>query len=351
LKEKDGVITFQQYDNGSTPSNPIIDSEEWLPELSPDGFVGFFHHWVSTGHGNRLVLYCVCQSYLPKACKEFVGLVNKVSDVCTAGSVCLSEEMQWLKNACSRNRAKIIAKVCSDLNIKVPVVKDYHCPSNKTYVAVITAETLHHDMIMFEKNVRVFNYCAETRLSFNGTLCVMAPWEGIWIFQGMNTLHEYTKKTISGVSDFGKPYGNAVLCTSSPKVLSVHISANASLSFSKGDPTKCKGLCLWKQSKCESLSYKNTSNKDDICDNYTLSLEGVDACVLLAYQKYLSKRKGYLLDSTMCTDDALDEYFLTFDERILSKMASMGWARTQGIIKLIPLCCGYYEHWISRQKM
>jgi len=35
----------------------LIDSEPWVPELSPEGFVGLYHHWNSAK--NRLTLYMV----------------------------------------------------------------------------------------------------------------------------------------------------------------------------------------------------------------------------------------------------------------------------------------------------
>jgi hypothetical protein len=61
-----GTITF-------SPAGPaVIDGEPWVPELSPDGFVGIYFQWqAATVH-----MYAVCQSYLPKACLEFSTLVS-----------------------------------------------------------------------------------------------------------------------------------------------------------------------------------------------------------------------------------------------------------------------------------
>ena len=79
-KEKDGSIVFEKDDNYSSNHVPIIDSDSWEVELSPDGFIGFYHQWSTTHLGNKLSLYCICQSYLPLACQEFADLVYKVGD-------------------------------------------------------------------------------------------------------------------------------------------------------------------------------------------------------------------------------------------------------------------------------
>jgi hypothetical protein len=194
---------------------------------------------------SRLCLYVVCQSYLPRACFEFADMVHRIDDACTAGCVALSEEAQWLRNACSRNRARLIAEVCSEMGIRVPMVEDYSaCPppflsspsgegavggseeeegegggpqqptrGRKTMMALVCVETLHHDLRLVvnssgsgsdyhsnhnhnhnnnnnqpqqlsQKKVRLLNYCAETVQAFNGVSCVMAPWEAVWVFRG-----------------------------------------------------------------------------------------------------------------------------------------------------------------------
>ena len=77
-KDNDGVVHFV-LDNDSAGSSPIIDSEEWAPELSPDGFIGLYHHWHRSPLSSRLCMYAVCQSYLPKACLEFADLAHQVA--------------------------------------------------------------------------------------------------------------------------------------------------------------------------------------------------------------------------------------------------------------------------------
>jgi hypothetical protein len=166
-RDKDGVISF-------APAGPaIIDGAAWVPELSPDGFAGIYFRWqAATVH-----MYAVCQSYLPKACLEFSTLVHCALDdpQCTAEMVCHSEEAQWLRAACERNRARIIAKMCKSIGIDVPTIRDYRCPEH-SLMAVVSADTLHHDVLCAPAVVRVFNYCADTTAAANGSLCTMAPW-------------------------------------------------------------------------------------------------------------------------------------------------------------------------------
>jgi len=131
----------------------------------------------------------------------------------------------------------MIARVCKAMRIRVPVVRDYCAvnggrsllqqqDSEEELVAVITNETLHHDVCPivvdfatkktlskkiahqgchFEPRelamVRLLNYCCETRTAFNGVACVMAPWEGLWIFEGINPIQDLALQPLSGVSD------------------------------------------------------------------------------------------------------------------------------------------------------
>jgi hypothetical protein len=87
--------------------------------------------------------------------------------------VCLSEEAQWLRTACARNRARLILRVCEAVGLRVPTMLDYHAHDRETRMAIPMTETLHHDLqrVGFDR-VRVLNYCAES----GDTVCVMAPW-------------------------------------------------------------------------------------------------------------------------------------------------------------------------------
>lgn len=79
----------------SQESVPLIDSEHWIPELSPEGFIGLYHNWDDATNGPSL--YIICQSYLPKACLEFAEMVRNIGDACTASDIYHSEEAHWLR--------------------------------------------------------------------------------------------------------------------------------------------------------------------------------------------------------------------------------------------------------------
>jgi len=350
-KSKDGSIVFEK-DTGNMYEAPILDSEDWDAELSPDGFVGFYHYWDNTKGGNKLVLYCVCQSYLPKACHEFCEMLYKVGESCSASCVVLSEEAQWLRSACARNRARIIAEVCASMGIKVPHMRDYHAASSEVYnVALITTETLHHDMYVVgaESKVRVLNYCAETQKCYNGISCVMAPTEGVWIFQGIHSFHNEASLNVAGVSDFGKPFGNMVLCTSSPKVLQKHIPRHSMFTFIHGNPEDCKSHGLWPSAVSATGGRVHPGSSCYSPENLLLNLEGLDPLVAEAFQRHMhlanAEGEGHELWSERPRRDESKEYYLSFDENVLREMSRRGWPRNQGIIKLMPLVCGVYEHW------
>jgi len=350
FRNKDGDVVFEQEDGKNTP---IIDSEDWLPELSPDGYVGFFHHWHHGTRESKLCLYVVCQSYLPKACMEFADVVHRAGDLCTAGCVCLSEELQWLRNACTRNRTRLIADVCGKMNIKVPTMADYNSTSmTGTKIAIITTDTLHHDLVLLGDTARLLNHCSETRSAFNGSACSMAPWEGVWIFQGLNSTHSAVQNSImSGVSDFGKPYGDHILPTSSPRVLD-RSTLSGPLTFVAADPLQCKPLQIWNQEHSSLIIVTEQhppSSQSPLQQPLLSSVEGLDPDVVIAFQRYMSLRAyptSYAVPNIPgALPPSMAHNYLVFDEHVLRSMSKLGWSRTQGIVKLTPMACALYEHW------
>jgi hypothetical protein len=173
VRHKDGDVVFVS----ATNSTPIVDSDAWLPELSPTGFVGVFHYWHHGVHDHRLCMFIVCQSYLPAACMEFADMVRDVGGGCSAMTVQASEEAYWLRKACSRNRARIIDEVASALGLPIQTMPDLNA-AVPTSMAVCLAETLHYDMRNTTDGsmVRILNYVADTSVAENGIVCTLAPW-------------------------------------------------------------------------------------------------------------------------------------------------------------------------------
>ena len=348
-KDKEGHIHFVR-DEDSTGGTPVIDSEEWWPELSPDGFIGLYHHWHKSARDSRLCMYVVCQSYLPKACLEFADLAHQVGEACSAGCVCLSEEAQWLRTACSRNRARLIWRVCGEVGLRVPSMLDYHAHDSKIQMAIPLVETLHHDMMrmQFDK-VRLLNYCSETRKSRNGNACVMAPWEGIWIFHGGSS---GSMMMGEGRGNFGGAYGGGdhLLPTAAPQVKDR--GTYAALTISTADPKQCKALQVWGPAAAEAvvvlpsfsktISHNNNNNNSALC---LVKTEGLDPDVVGAFHKIMLELAcpqplvvPHILMPSM-------QHYLVFDEHVLDGMVQRGWQRTRGKSMLSPVACALYEHW------
>ena len=45
------------------------------------------------------------------------------------------------------------------------------------------------------------------------------------------------------------------------------------------------------------------------------------------------------------TAPATNVNYLDFDEGILEQMARLGWNRSRGVAKMVPLACALYDHW------
>jgi hypothetical protein len=414
VRDREGGIAFV------ADAGPIIDSEAWVPELSPDGFVGLYFRWhrglMRLGRSeSRLCMYVVCQSYLPLACAEFCDMVHRVEDGCTAGYVSLSEEAQWLRTACGRNRARIIAEVCADMGLRVPTVTDYCGGGGRAQqrpMALVATETLHHDLRFVRTKptmtptttstptagsqqgvVRVLNYCAETSSAVNGAVCTMAPWDSVWIFRGCAAEE-------GGDLFGGQPRGRhrqMVLPTTTP---CVRERVRALTFTTAGRWCECSEvLKLWADpdmphacfstqeeasihalneaientlrqaaaaaaaqgSVFSTLAHTNTNEEE----------EQEDVDVLAGYQRALALQNHYYYHSPQqqeedaavaaaaagrqrvrrC-DHAEEEgavlsqgHHLVFDEAVLQRMGELGWARSQGAAKLLPLGVALFEHW------
>jgi hypothetical protein len=284
-------------------------------------------------------MYAVCQSYLPKACLEFSTLVHRAVDdpECTAEMVCLSEEAQWLRAACERNRARIIAAVCKSLRIAVPTIQDYRAASAATEVAMIANDTLHHDMTAGASQVRVLNYCADTSTAHNGSLCTMAPWDGVWAFCGAQRDQR---------SAFGMLHGKrgVVLPTAAPQVKQ---RAPHHLSFTSFNTSRCKPLQIWRGPVGAVRSACVGEAREAVAPPCAAITAEDDPVVFAAYQWALLQS---VTPMTMpvpleCQDADTAHTYLDFDEHVLDQMARLGWNRSHGVAKLVPLACALYDHW------
>jgi hypothetical protein len=275
-----------------------------------------------------------CQSYLPKACLEFADMVRDLGDACTGWDVLHSEEVQWLRQACSRNRARIIARVCESMGMACPAMLDYCSGDQGERMAIVCSEALHHDVLPTKcGGVRVLNYCSCTGTSPNGIVCCMAPWEGLWVFHGMKE---------HGDHGFGKPYGALFLPTSAPR-----IPPGQGL---RGSIPRREVLRLWD-------SQRQWVEEERIAEVLGLSLlpepvgaaepeeEGDDAELRVAYRRSVAKLCAPRKPETAASKKDDGWRYLLFDEPMLCSMSKKGWNRAYGHTPLITLACGLCEDW------
>jgi len=323
-------------------------------------------------------------------------MVRDLGDACTAWDVYHSEEIQWLMHACSRNRARIIAKVCKAMQIPCACMLDYHDAEQKELMAIVCTETIHHDLKsssghLASDAIQVFNYCSCTGYSANGILCCMAPWEGIWVFHGTKAHHEKEDSQC-----FGKPYGSLFMPTFAPQIPAVdlvhrrHRHHHGSQPFSGNFCTsvpRLEVLRLWGQ-EGEAEGSSSCTNKD-LLESLALSLghghsgggkpnadfrlmmellpsmalmdnacplgeAGEDTEVMVAYRRSIAKlssspsaqqqQQEHLAPQTSRISQGL-KHFLLFDEPMLQTMCKKGWNRALGYTPLITMACGMCEDW------
>lgn len=366
---------------------PLIDSEPWIPELSPDGFIGLYHHWNYDDSRAHMVdakgpaLYMVCQSYLPKACLEFADMVRDLGEACTASEIFHSEEAFWLRQACSRNRSRLIARVCHDMGIKCPSMLDYNAckQAGAMFLAMPAVETLHHDLQCIRpKNggaaergqevIRVLNFCANG----SNSACVMAPWDGLWVFHGDRTPSSLSPTITPQIAeqDFRelkqKKQSEQVLFSSkiptSCDILNVFVIGKKK-GADKQQKKKKKGqrdsvnkpspLLLAQDllGSLEEMQYHSVSPADMQLMAVPPSLKAVDdPDILAAYKRSVAKMAALALNNpkTDVNKQQKKKTYLTFNEHVLQAMEHQGWKRSKGYTVLIPLACGLSDIW--RQK-
>ena len=317
-RDRDGRIVFEPPDT----QPPLLENAPWTPELSPDGFVGLFFEWCA--ESQRLHLYVACQSYLLPACAEFAHMAHQAAPRCAAAFICLSDEAQWLRSACARNRARIIARVCAHMGLRVPLVRDYCGGEAGEDMAMVHAETLHHDLAFVsaggqQQKVRLLSYCAPEARA--GSLCVMAPWDGLWLFRG------------------GRNGGSGWLFpTTTPRVR----TRTRHWSFSVR-PRRCRlfpdeagdfdDLAL------ASLSLSHLPPQDKKKKKPQKKAADMDDAELIrdALRQALERSPPPLSEAAVVDDSSSSHYYLVFDETVLQRMTALGWARALGVNKLLPL--------------
>ncbi len=82
------------------------------------------------------------------------------------------------------------------------------------------------------------------------------------------------------------------------------------------------------------------------------TISNIDPDALKAYN-YIMAQRALPMTVSVPNVPGLDkaaqkQHFLEFDEHVLDRMAKLGWDRSHGVAKLMPLACALYEHWKVR---
>eukprot|EP00961_Rhodomonas_salina_P293265 3933610-Rhodomonas_salina.3 len=349
----------------TTPN--YLDSATWDPELGVGGFVGLYHQWYSSSDGTqKLKMYIVCQSSCQKAGLEIKQLINDIPHHTNIADIVASEEIWWLSNLNMRNRNRLIWQVAKHLGIPIPCIEDYHAADNKTMMAEPTTHSFLYALYAHRSGeVSVVNECIPTMLVNNGIVCRMAPWEGVWIFNGPH---------INEAQKFGTAFGNSsdVFPLTAVK-LNEHTDAIARHRRYIVQRSRVADHPFWihandrsttptrqnigtdktvdKQKHDDSVDVSDSSVEIDINgfqgvndpDLYALALEAWKRAQTTAIrqQKHAQNAKTTGVSSVACKSGDADgsESYISFDDTVvLNKLQKVNWDPRFGVLKLIPLC-------------
>ena len=310
VRDRDGTIRLVSAEH--EVSNK--DAEEWVPEISLGGFVGLYH---SLDHSTRQVrLYLAVGSYLQGACLEFAELVKQVGDATTADAVARSQELYWLRTACSRNRSRVAEIICKAMHMPLKTVRDFASCNGTSRLAVPCIETLHHNLVCLpDGKVRVLNHSVHTGSLRNGSVCTMAPWEGICIFHGFGASTSSHQKALS----FGGPYGNGFLPTCAPRVWPSALRKGAAFQLIHDQEQATAAARKAAVQEYLSLVSQLPNATGDMVTRLSerhSRLHQIAAQVNLAFATSNKQQR---------------QHYLVLDEAALQAMAKMGWCRSNGL--------------------
>lgn len=265
-----------------------LDSAHWTPD-EPE-MIGLFHGFVKRPgqHAREHRVFVVCVGGLRRACDEFLNLALDIAQTkTTAGELCDSEEAWWLRTACSRSRAALIAQCAEHFGFTVPTHDDLRCFETQRKVAQVATETLRHDLVRLRDNsVACFNNCADPSTPRNGIMLAVAPTEGFLLFRG-------TPRISGSMTDYGAPFGTQGSCGVFP------------VSTSTRKPTSADRQCMTRWAL------------KDTCEGH--------AFVSLDDEARTRPR-----------------HHMRVDERFMRALEKLQWSRDFGVVELMPIVVGVF---------
>jgi len=213
----------------NTNASRVRDSRKWVCDEPVT--IGIYQAYVRKFNNSREHrLFLICTGGSRVACDEFLNLnIDLAAQTgTTAGELCESEEVWWLRKMCSRTRARLLHRAAQAFDLKVPVMPDVQAFNTEQLMAVTHIETLKHDIsVLRDETVAIYNNCVDTTVLRNGVLCEMNPSEGFCLFKGSPTPSNGMQQDYGGV--FGKHNNCGVFHTSASRIsggFQRHCSAN-----------------------------------------------------------------------------------------------------------------------------
>jgi hypothetical protein len=264
------------------------DSAHWTPD-EPET-IGLYHGFVKRPgqHAREHRVFILCSGGLRRACDEFLNLsLDLAQTSISAGELCDSEEAWWLRTACSRSRAALIAQCAEQFGFDVPTHDDLRCFNQKRKIAQLSVETLHHDLQRTRsQQVACFSACTDPTLPRNGVLMTVAPTEGFLLFRG-------APRVSGNATDYGAPFGSQETCGIFPVSTAARIPTIADR----------QSTTRWAQA--------------DTCTGGTFVALDEEA-------------------------RARTRHHLRIDEKFMKALESLQWSRDFGVVELMPIVVGIF---------
>lgn len=216
-------MPLSERDSQTLINEKVCDSSEWTPDC-PES-IGIYHCFMkkdgSSTREHRV--FIVCSGGLRQACDEFLNLSMDLAHTnSSAEQLCESEEAWWLRSACSRMRAALIAHCARAFGLQVSEFDDAQSFESKQKLAKCCTETLFHDLKKTGANqITCFNKCVDSAKPRKGVVMKLAASEGFLIFQG-NSRHSGVGQLFGG--NFGSKNSGQVFPVSNELVK--HASCN-----------------------------------------------------------------------------------------------------------------------------
>jgi hypothetical protein len=245
-----------------------------------------------------------------------------------------------------------LPQVCQAMNLKFPAMMDYNaCKTEKqVFLAFDTFETLHHDIQCVpddNETIRLFNFCTTSP----NTVCVMSPWDGLWVFHGQQQKHLFfptiTPKIAEQDCFMLKQQANFMFSTNIPEtceVLDIYLKKEVK------SRKKRKALTMVpKRDHTQAWDILGSMEEAEVTKESlmapSLPEDQYDEDIMKAYSRSIAKMASRALEDKQGSPASKKKTFMYFDEHVLKAMEKHGWRRSDGYTVFIPLACGLCEHW------